>query len=197
MMLNHSFTLDGLAHCRTEQQAKQLLLELEQRFKECGLELHPDKTKIVYCKDSNRRKDYPNTTFDFLGYGFRSRLVKNDKNQMFMSFSAAVSKSAQQSMRTKTRSHKFYRRVDLGLNDIAKIFNPVLRGWIQYYGRYQPSALYPVFRHFNKTLVTWAMNKYKKFKGHKSRAAIFLERIVKREPDLFAHWKIGMVGAFD
>lgn len=187
---------DGLAHCKTEQQAKQILAELEQRFKECGLELHPDKTKIVYCKDESRKRKYPNTEFDFLGYGFRRRRVKNSKcNRLFLGFTPAVSRVAAKSMRAKTRDRKFYRRTDLSLNEIAKQFNPVLRGWIEYYGRFNRSALYPVFRHFNKTLVAWSMRKYKNLKG-KMRAVSFVENIAKRQPYLFAHWKIGMIGAF-
>jgi RNA-directed DNA polymerase len=187
---------DGLAHCKTEQQAQQLLAKLKMRFEECGLELHPMKTKIVYCKDDNRKIKYPNTKFDFLGYGFCSRSVKNSKaNAMFLSFTPAVSKASVKSMQEKTRNHKFYRRTDLSLNDIAKQFNPILRGWIEYYGQYNRSALYPVLRHFNKTLGAWARRKFKKLKS-KTRATIFLENIAKREPQLFAHWKIGMVGSF-
>jgi len=187
---------DAVAHCRTEQQAQQLLAELKLRYEECGLELHPSKTKIVYCKDGRRKIEYPNKEFDFLGYGFCCRRVKNSKNnEMFLGFTPAVSKAATKSMREKTRNHMFYRRTELSLNDIAKEFNPVLRGWIEYYGRYNRSALSPVFRHFNKTLVAWAKRKYKKLRG-KTRAGILLERIAKREPRLFAHWKIGMVGAF-
>jgi len=119
---------DGLAHCRTEQQAKQLLLELEQRFKECGLELHPDKTKIIYCKDGKRRKKYSQTEFDFLGYTFRQRSVKNSKqNNMFVSFTPAVSKSALISMRAETRKRNFRNRTDISLKNIANMYNPVLR----------------------------------------------------------------------
>jgi RNA-directed DNA polymerase len=187
---------DGLAHCKTEQQAQQLLAELKLRFEECGLELHPNKTKIVYCKDDNRKRKYSNTEFDFLGYSFRRRTAKNDKtNKRFLSFTAAVSKASAKSMREKTRNHRFYKRTDLSLNDIAKAFNPILRGWIEYYGRYNRSALYPVLRHFNNTLVAWARRKYKKL-GGKTRAGILLVNIAKREPQLFAHWKIGMVGVF-
>ncbi len=188
---------DGLAHCRTEQQAKQLLLELEQRFKECGLELHPDKTKIVYCKDEKRRKKYSKIEFDFLGYTFCQRSVKNNKqNSMFVSFTPAVSKVALKSMRAETRRRNFRNRTDIDLKEIAKIYNPVLRGWIEYYGKYYRSSLYPVFWHFNKTLVMWVMRKYKRFKGHKTRASNFLEKLSEKEPQLFAHWKIGMVGSF-
>lgn len=187
---------DGLLHCKTEQQAQELLERLRKRFKECGLELHPNKTKIVYCKDDNRKGNYPNTRFEFLGYDFRRRRVQNKDKELFLSFTPAVSKSAQISMRAKIRKWKFYKRTDLNLNDIAKMANPILRGWIEYYGRYNRSSLYSVFNHFNRTLATWTRRKYEKLKGHKMRAIIFLDKLSKREPHLFAHWKIGMRGAF-
>ena len=95
----------------------------------------------------------------------------------------------------KTRKHRLYKRTDMSLKEIAQEFNPILRGWIEYYGPYNRSALYPVFRHFNNTLITWARNKYKKLK-RKTRACLFIENVYKREPELFAHWKIGMKGAF-
>ncbi|MEI7541569.1 MAG: group II intron reverse transcriptase/maturase [Actinomycetes bacterium] len=188
---------DGLVHCETEEEAQQLLSELTNRFKECGLELHPDKTKIVYCKDKNRNKEYPEIEFDFLGYTFRRRWVKNSKqNTTFVGFNPGVSKSAQKSMRAKIHDQKINRRTDLSLSDIAKTFNPILRGWIEYYGKYNRSSLYPVLKYFNGRLVKWAMRKYKKLKGRKTGAGAFLEGIAKREPYLFAHWKIGMVGSF-
>lgn len=183
---------DALAHCETEDQAKVLLAKLINRFKECGLELHPDKTKIVYCKDVNRRGNYPHTQFEFLGYSFRRREAKNKNNKLFLSFNAAVSGSSMQSMRTKTRQMKFKRRSDMNLEDIAAECNPILRGWLNYYGRYSPSRLYPVFRHFNLSLVAWAMRKFKKLRGRKTKAAIFLEGIAKRQPTLFTHWNTSM-----
>jgi RNA-directed DNA polymerase len=188
---------DGLLHCRTEQQAQQLLLELKQRFEECKLELHPLKTKIVYCKDGSRKGQYPQTEFTFLGYTFRRRLVKNSNgDNLFVGFTPAVSKEALKSMRAETRRRGFRNRTDWGLNDIGDVYNPVLRGWIAYYGRYSRSALYPMLRHFNKTLVAWVMRKYKRFRGHKTRAALFLEAISQKEPQLFVHWRMGMIGAF-
>lgn len=188
---------DAVAHCKTEQQAQELLTTLKHRFKECGLELHPKKTKIVYCKDGKRKEHYPNTGFEFLGYSFRGRLVKmNERNKFFVGFNPAVSQAALKSMRAETRRRGFRNRTDISLNEIAKIYNPVLRGWINYYGRYNRSSLYPMLGHFNKTLVAWAMRKYKKLEGHKTRAAIFVENISKRQPGLFAHWKIGMIGSF-
>jgi len=187
---------DGLVHCKTEEEAKRLLVDLNHRFADCGLELHPEKTKIVYCKDGSRKSNYPRTAFEFLGYSFQSREVRNSQNQkVFQSFTPGVSKSSMQSMRSKTHNQKFYRRTELSLNHIAETFNPVLRGWIEYYGKYNRSALYPVFRHFNKTLVAWVRRKYEKLKS-KSRAVNLLGEIAKRQPYLFAHWKIGMVGAF-
>jgi RNA-directed DNA polymerase len=188
---------DGLAHCKTEYEAKQLLAELKSRFKECGLEVHPDKTKIVYCKDGSRRKDHPNKSFDFLGYTFRSRLCKNTKrNSMFMNFTPAVSKTALKSMRATTRQYDLRNRTDLSLTEIARWYNPKLRGWLNYYGAYSRSALYPLWRHFNKTIVAWAMRKYKPLRNRKTKTVAFLERIAEKQPKLFAHWRAGMKGAF-
>lgn len=188
---------DGLAHCKTEYQAQQLLEALRKRFKECGLELHPDKTKIVYCKDDSRRKKYSETTFVFLGYEFRCREARNTKsNQVFLSFTPAVSKAAVNSMRAKIRNSNLRKRTDLSLDDIARRYNPILQGWLNYYGKYTRSSMYLVLRHFNKTLVTWSMRKFKKLKGRKVRAGTFLIEISKRQPHLFAHWKIGMLGSF-
>lgn len=188
---------DGLVHLRTEKAAQELLLALKERFEECGLELHPVKTRIVYCKDGRRKKDKPNKTFDFLGYTFRARVCKNTKrNSLFVNFTPAVSKIALKTMRAKTRRDNLRNRTDLSLKEIAKWYNPILQGWLNYYGRYSRSWLYPVWRHFNKTLVAWAMRKYKHFRRRKTRASLFLEKIMKQQPKLFVHWRNGMKGAF-
>ena len=188
---------DGLVHCNSEAQAKFILNQLNKRFNECHLELHPTKTKIIYCKDGARKGDYENTSFDFLGYTFRKRLVKNTKRgTMFINFTPAVSKSALKAMRTKTRKSNFRNQSNLTLQDIARLYNPVLRGWLQYYGKFYPSALYPMLRHFNQTLVAWARRKYKKLAKHKTRAGQFMENISKTQPNLFPHWQRGMIGAF-
>jgi RNA-directed DNA polymerase len=187
---------DGIVHCKVEHEATHLLVALSQRFRECGLEPHPEKTKIVYCKDSNRKGEYPYTEFDFLGYCFRRRVVKLKRKNKFLSFSPAMSKAAQKSARAKTKAHRFHRKSGIDLSDIARIYNPVLRGWIEYYGRYGRTALHLVLRHFNKTLVAWAMRKFKKLRKRKTRAVCLLLNIVKKQPYLFAHWKVGMIGAF-
>jgi len=188
---------DGLVHCRTEQEAQAIMAELNARFEECGLQMHPDKTQIVYCKDGSRKGKYPNTKFDFLGYTFRPRVVKNRKrNSLFVSFTPAVSVKALKVMRQTTRRLNYRNRTELSLRDISRLHNPVVRGWVAYYGRFYPSALYPVFRHINKTLVAWAMRKYRRLKGHKTRASRFLEEVAVKQPYLFVHWQRGMVGAF-
>jgi RNA-directed DNA polymerase len=188
---------DGLVHCRTEQEALQIHAVLKERFEACKLELHPTKTKIVYCKDGSRKGQYPQTQFDFLGYTFRRRLVRNNKrNSLFVNFTPAVSKAALKSMRAETREGGLRNRTDLELQDIANIYNPILRGWIGYYGRYCPSALGPVLGHFNLSLRAWAMYKYKKLRGRKTKATHFLQGIAEREPQLFVHWRKDMALRF-
>ena len=188
---------DGLVHCKTEAEALTVKAALKERLAECGLEMHPDKTQIVYCKDGSRKKRYPTTKFDFLGYTFRPRVVKNRKrNSLFVNFTPAVSSKALNSMREKTRKLNYRNRTELSLRDISRFYNPILRGWMAYYGRYYPSAMYPIFRHFNKTLIAWAMRKYQRLKGHKIRASCYIEKAAKEQPYLFSHWQNGMVGAF-
>lgn len=188
---------DGLVHGKTEQEAQAIKAALAHRFAECGLEMHRDKTRIVYCKDSNRKGQYANTKFDFLGYTFRPRVAKNRKyNKLFVGFTPAVSSKALKTMRQTTRKWNLRNRTDLGLTEIARMFNPVLRGWLQYYGRFNLSAMNPVWRHFNQTLIAWAMKKFGKLKGHKTRAGLFIEGIAKRQPHLLVHWQQGMVGMF-
>ena len=188
---------DGLVHCRTAQEAEALEAELQVRLAECRLELHPTKTKIVYCKDGKRKGTHPNVGFDFLGYGFRPRLVRSSRNgQLFCSFTPAVSSSALKAMRATIRDLNIRQRTQLSLADIARKLNPLLSGWIEYYGRYAPSALSPMLRYVNLTLLRWAMRKFKRFKAHKIRASHFLQRLARDKMSLFVHWRIGMTGTF-
>lgn len=189
---------DGLVHCRSEEEAKALKAELHARLAACGLELHPTKTKIVYCKDGKRKAKYPNVKFDFLGYGFRPRLVRRRRdNALFCGFNPAVSVSALKAMRSAIRDLNLRRLTQLSLADIGQQINPLLRGWIAYYGRYAPSALAPLLRYVNQTLLAWAMRKFKRFKAHKVRASRFLQRLAADRPDLFVHWQRGMSGVFN
>jgi RNA-directed DNA polymerase len=188
---------DGLVHCRTEQEAEALRAELRTRLTECRLELHPTKTRIVYCRDGKRKGMYPNVKFDFLGYEFRPRAVWGSQSgKLICGFTPAVSPSALNTMRATIRDLDIRRGTQVPLADIARQINPLLRGWIGYYGRYTPSALYPMFRYVNQTLLAWAMRKYKRFKAHKVRASHFLQRLVRDHARLFVHWRIGMTGTF-
>src|SRR6266540_3797630 len=188
---------DGLVHCRSEREAEAVSAELQARLTECHLDLHPTKTKIVYCKDAHRNETYPNVKFDFLGYCFRPRWVKRLRdNTMFCGFNPAVSPAALKSMRTTIRDLGIRHRTQMSLADIARQINPLLRGWIAYYGRYAPSALAPVLRYVNQTLLAWARRKFKRFAAHKIRASRFLQSIAKTNAELFIHWRIGMTGTF-
>ena len=188
---------DGLVHCRSEREAEAVKAELQARLAECQLDLHPTKTKIVYCKDAHRKETYPNVKFDFLGYCFRPRWVKRMRdNTMFWGFNPAVSPAALKTMPSTIRDLGIRHRTQMSLADIALQINPLLRGWIEYYGRYAPSALAPVLRYVNQTLLAWAMRKFKRFAAHKIRASRFLQSIAKTNAELFVHWRIGMTGTF-
>jgi RNA-directed DNA polymerase len=182
---------DGVVHCRTESEARVLRKALEERFKECKLELHPEKTRIVYCKNSNRRKDYPVVSFDFLGFTFRPRMAKSREGKYYVNFSPAVSNAAGKDMRQQSRRWNLHLRSELSLEEISRITSPVIRGWINYYARFYKSALYPTLRHLNDILVRWAMRKFKRLRGHLTRAVHWLGKIAKREPQLFPHWQFG------
>lgn len=181
---------DIVAHCRTKEQAQQVLGSIGRRLQQCRLELHPDKTRLVYCQDGDRRGEYPHTNFDFLGYTFRARRSKNRWGKCFINFSPAVSKEAATRMRQEMRHWKLHLRSDKAIDDLSRMWNPVLRGWIQYYGRFYPSALYPVFRHLDTLLTRWSMRKYKRLRRHRRRAACWLGGLARREPRLFAHWSL-------
>jgi RNA-directed DNA polymerase len=188
---------DGLVHCRSEQEANALKAELQARLAECRLQMHPTKTRIVYCKDDNRRGHYPNVKFDFLGYCFRPRQVRRRRdNTQFGGFNPAVSSAALNAMRATVRDLNLRRQTQLSLQDIARQLNPLLRGWIEYYGRYAPSALFPLLRYINQTLVAWAQRKFKRFKRGAPLAGRFIKRLATERPDLFAHWRLGMTGTF-
>jgi len=184
---------DGIAHCRSKQEAENLRVNLEKRFAQCGLELHPTKTRIVYCKDDDRRGDYPETKFDFLGYTFRPRRSKNKFGKHFINFTPAVSNKAKKAMQQTIHDWRIHLKPDIKLEDLSCMLNPILRGWVNYYGRFYKSELYTVLRHMNRALVHWARRKYKKLARHRRRAEQWLGKIARREPQLFVHWKMGIL----
>jgi RNA-directed DNA polymerase len=183
---------DAIVHCKTATEAQEVRAAIATRLEECGLELHPEKTRIVYCKDDDRRRRYPNEKFDFLGYTFQARRSKNRKGKFFINFSPAVSNKAAMAMRTEVRSWNLPQRSDKAIEDLSRMFNPIVRGWIRYYGRYYPSALYPTMRQLDRDLALWAKRKYKKLRGHLRRATHWIARISRRAPALFASWQMGV-----
>lgn len=183
---------DGIVHCRTEKQAQEVKDAIAKRLQACGLELHPEKTKIVYCKDDFRHWTYPNEKFDFLGYRFQPRRSKNRKGKFFINFSPAVSNKAAKAMRDTIRSWNLPQRSDKAIEDLSRMFNPIIRGWLQYYGRYYRSALYPTMRALDRDLALWAKRKYKKLRHHLRRATHWIARVSRRAPELFAHWHMGV-----
>lgn len=183
---------DGVIHCKTEAQATELRENLEKRLNACGLKLHPKKTKIVYCGPAHRNETHPIIAFDFLGYTFRRRKAKGKHGDYFTSFQPAISNKAKVAIRDRMRSWKLHRRGGSDLKRLASKINPVLRGWINYYGAYYKSELYKVLRHMNALLVRWAMRKYKRLRRRKVKAIKWLGEVSKRDPHLFAHWRYGV-----
>ena len=183
---------DGVVHCKTEKQAKYVRDSLAQRMKERGLQIHPDKTRIVYCKDADRQGEYENITFDLLGFTFRPRLSKNKMGKMFVNFTPAVSKGALKAIREKARMYKMHLRCDKTIKDLSNLFNPILRGWVNYYGNFCKSAMYFTLEHINRRLVRWAMRKHKRFRRRPKAAAEWLREVAKREPKLLVHWQMGI-----
>jgi len=181
---------DAVVHCTTEKQALFVRDAIARRLADCGLELHPDKTRIVYCKDADRRATYANERFDFLGYTFRPRSSKRKMGTYAVNFLPAVSNDAMKAMGQKLRSWRINRRSDKSLDDLAHFFNKVVQGWINYYGRFYKSGLYPLLRRINTYLVRWAKRKYKRLRSHTKRAQRWLVRIARRQPTLFAHWRL-------
>ena len=184
---------DAVVHARSRQEAESLLTALRQRLAECGLELHPEKTKIVYCKDDDRRGTHDHTSFDFLGYTFRPRRAKNRHGKLFVSFLPGVSQKAAKSIRATIRSWRLgATRNNQSLEEIAKFVNPFVRGWVNYYGRFYKSALTPVLRELEGSLAYWVRRKFKRFARHARRAVHWLGNIARREPNLFVLWQIGI-----
>jgi RNA-directed DNA polymerase len=183
---------DAVIHCGSEEQARLVRDALAQRLAQVGLELHPDKTRIVYCKDADRRDDHEVTSFTFLGYTFRPRLAKNRWGKHFVNFLPAVSKDAIKAMGRELRSWHIARRSDKSLTDLALMFNSIVQGWINYYGRFYKSMLYPLLRRINDHLVRWAMRKYKRLRRREKRAGELLAEASRRSPQLFTHWRIGL-----
>lgn len=181
---------DGLIHCRSLQQARYVQERLAQRLQECGLELHPDKTKVVYCKDVHRRQEHECIQFDFLGYTFRPRRSQDRHGRLFTNFTPAIAPAAAQVLRQEVRGWRLQLKSDKSIEDLSQMFNPVISGWVNYYCRFHPSAFYRVAAHINRALARWAMRKFKTLRGHQRRARAWVTRVARQRPRLFAHWRL-------
>ena len=180
---------DAVVHCCSERQAQWKLLAIGKRLEECGLKLNLQKSAIVYCKDSDRREAHARKQFTFLGYTFRPRVAKDRYGKLFQSFLPAVSLEATKKMLRTIRSWKLSRQTPASIGELAARYNPILRGWLNYYGRFYKSALLRVFDRFEAALVRWARRKYKKLLRHEGRSFLWIWRVARRQPQLFVHWR--------
>jgi RNA-directed DNA polymerase len=182
------FADDAVVHCATERQARQVLDALGQRMTEVGLALHPEKTKIVYCKDRKRRLDHEHTSFTFLGYTFRARKAPTrDGKSMFTAFLPAVSRDALKKMSGEVRRWRINLRTTSDIGELAEWMNPVIRGWMTYYGKFYRTELDGLLRRINTYLVRWARRKFRRLRAFK-RAKRWWNGLLRRQPALFAHW---------
>lgn len=181
---------DIICHCRTRREALALQRALDRRFAGCGLMLHAEKTKVVYCKDTNRKGDYSVLQFDFLGYAFRPRLAKWRGGLYGVSFLPAASPAALKAIRQAIRRWSLATRSDKALDDLARMFNPYIRGWINYYSHFYKSALYPTLLRIDAHLLRWVQRKFKRFRQRPRGARTWLKRVARSSPGLFAHWPL-------
>jgi RNA-directed DNA polymerase len=178
---------DAVVHCVSERQARFVLAAIGKRMAEVGLELHPEKTRVVYCQDDNRRASYEHTEFTFLGYTFRRRSARRKDGVMFLSFLPAISREALRRIGAEVRSWRLHHRTNLTEADLARRINPIVRGWLSYYGAFYRSALNPLLERINAYLMRWMRKKFKRLRGRK-KARTAWDKAVARRPKFFAHW---------
>lgn len=185
---------DVIVHCKSQYHAEQTLFAIQNRMYTIGLELHPTKTKIVYCKDYRRKKKYPKVKFDFLGYSFQPRTSKSKKRSgLFLGFDCAISISSRKRISDKLGAIKVHRMTFKSVVGIAQHLNPMIREWVNYYGKFRPSMLHKVFKLLNNRIVRWARKRYKRYKTSIKRAYQGYQRIQEQYPNLFYHWQLGYI----
>jgi len=181
---------DIVVHCRSRQEVESIQARIERRLAQCRLAANPDKTRVVYCKDTRRTGEWACQNFDFLGYTFRPRSSRNYRGELFVSFSPAMSRQSARRLRQIVRRRwRLTRRTHLSLNALARQLNPIISGWINYYGRFRRSEFHAVLNRINFALTQWAMRKYKRLARRRTRAFAWLRAIARRNPSLFVHWR--------
>ncbi|NOH17311.1 group II intron reverse transcriptase/maturase [Clostridium cochlearium] len=182
---------DGVIHCISEKQALYIMDRLKKRMIECGLEIHEEKSKIVYCKSENNKEEYENISFEFLGYTFRPRLVKSREGKYFMGFSPAVSKNSAKSFRTRIKD-SIFKANTTDIIALSNKLNPIIRGWMNYFMKYNASeAFRKGINYVNLALVKWLKRTHKSVKSSIKKAHMLLWRISKSSPNIFYHWQMG------
>jgi RNA-directed DNA polymerase len=180
---------DIVCHCKSRNRAEELKEVLEERFKTCGLMLHPHKTRVVYCRDSRRREDYPVIQFTFLGFCFRPRIAIDPKGEVFTSFLPAVSPEALKKMRATIGSWRLGDHALLPFVDIVRFINPILRGWWHYYGRFYRTEMFKLFKYLDERLAYYLRRKYRDLWGHKGRSLRRLNQISRENSEWLVHWQ--------
>jgi len=183
---------DAILHCRNKAQAEEVLETLNERMQSCRLELHPEKTKLVYCRDYRRQENHETVKFDFLGYSFQPRTTKSKlTGKLFLGFDCAISISS------KKRIADTMKELDIGhlshksIVGVALFLEPYIRGWVNYYGKFRLSALNPIFQLLRRRLVWWARKRYKRYKTNLNKAYDWLKRVKEQFPTLFYQWRLG------
>lgn len=186
---------DAIIHCRNQAEAEKVLKAIKQRMMECGLEVNERKSKIAYCKNANRKGIYKVVKFDFLGFTFQPRPTSTKTGQMFLGFDCAISTKSKKKITEVFRKSNFQRQTESDITRIAEEFNPRIRGWINYYGKFRKFSLMKIFRIFHHRLMSWAVNRYKRFKGSMRKAGRWIYELARSQPNLFVHWQHGFHGA--
>ncbi len=181
---------DAVVHCHSRKQAEYVMRSIATRLAACGLTMHPEKSKIVYCRDSNRSERHPHASFTFLGFTFRPRKARSPQGGPFTSFLPGASESALKRMRQAVRGWRLNRQTHVTLADVARLYNPVIQGWWNYYGAFYKTAMLRIFQHIDCALERWARRKYKGLHRRKRRSADWLDRMRRTNPMLFAHWRV-------
>ncbi len=191
-ILYERYADDVVLHCKTYRQAEYIRDKVEQRLNRCKLELHPRKTRLVYCKDELRKQAFEETQFDFLGYTFRPRLNRTRQGRLFVNFSPAISDKAKKAIRNTIKRWRLHLWSNASLSSIAAEINAVVRGWINYYGRFIRSEVRGPLQQIDEYLIRWAMGKYKRLRGRYRRSHDWVESVKSRDPRLFSHWREGL-----
>jgi RNA-directed DNA polymerase len=181
---------DGLFHCTSKDQAIQVLAQLTERLKQCGLEIHPSKTRVVYCRDDKRKLTHENESFEFLGFEYKARPVRNRRaNTVFRGFNPAIGKKRLAELKHHVKHGLTeLRRTDFSIEDIAKAINPTIHGWLNYYGKFYPSELQGLVWYIDQRLARWAKLKFKMLKASREKSWRLIKRVRSKSPEMFAHW---------